>query len=94
MNIDDVSPAPSPGDLRVWHVPQVPGQPFTVPVTSIAEGLALCSVLADYDLFQLEHRIKLDYANAQGVQRYEESGGNPGDPPFDWYDVEGDEERR
>lgn len=63
--------SPNPGDLRVWHIPQVPGKPFRVAVATVEEGRRLCSVLADYDLFQYRNRIKPDYCNVNGVEMFE-----------------------
>ncbi len=57
------------GLIRVWHIPQIPGERFLVPVGSVEEGLIVMMALADYDLFQLEHNIKPDYSNAQGLQK-------------------------
>jgi len=60
------------GDLRVWWIPQVPGKPFHVPVANLAEAKFILQVLADYDKFQLNHRIKGDYANAGGLHVFDE----------------------
>lgn len=76
------------GDLRVWWIPQVPMEAFTVPVKSIAQGRWLESVLADYDAFQYEHDVKPDYCNVGGVQRLEQDG----DGGLDWFDVDEEEE--
>ena len=59
--------------LRVWHIPQVPGKQFYVYVDTIEEGKKVMDILAAYDLFQLENRIKPDFTNVQGLQMYEES---------------------
>lgn len=59
------------GDLRVWHIPQVPGKPFHVAVPSIDVAKIVLDALADYDLFQLENNIKPDYANVQGLEMVE-----------------------
>ncbi len=60
--------SPTEGDLKVWHIPQVPGEPFYVPVSSLEEATKVLGVLADYDLFQYEDRIKPDYCNASGLE--------------------------
>lgn len=60
------------GSLRVWHIPQIPGAPFHVAVDSPAAARLVLHALADYDLFQLRHRIKPDYANAQGLEVFED----------------------
>lgn len=65
--------------LRVWHIPQVPGKPFYVPVKTPEEGKKVMDILAAYDLFQLENRIKPDFTNVSGLQRYDES-------EKEWYD--------
>lgn len=75
--------SPRIGDLRVWHIPQIPGNPFFVPVDSIEEGEMIIDVLAEYDLFQYENRIKPDYANMSGLERYEDDDDEPG-----WYEVD------
>lgn len=55
--------------LRVWHMPQVPGKPFCVPVNTPEEGKKVMDILAAYDLFQ---HIKPAFANMNGLQRYDE----------------------
>jgi hypothetical protein len=57
-------------NLRVWHIPQVPGKAFYVPVDSPEEGIKIMDILSYYDLFQLEHRIKPDYSNVCGLEMF------------------------
>lgn len=57
-----------PGDLRVWHIPQVPMQSFRVPVKTVKEAKKILNVLAEYDMFQQEHNVKPDFCNAQGLE--------------------------
>lgn len=59
--------------LRVWHIPQVPGKPFYVYTDDIREAKKIMAILAVYDLSQLENRIKPDFTNTNGVQRYDET---------------------
>ena len=66
--------------LKVWWIPQVPMKAFEVEILSLAEGVKLLDVLANYDLFQFENRIKPDYCNAGGIVMLE------GDGWVDWYD--------
>lgn len=73
------------GDLRVWWIPQVPGKPFLVKVASVPEAKRLMNVLADYDLFQLKHKIKPDYSNAGGLECFSQDGD---DEWCEWYDEE------
>ena len=67
--------------LRVWWIPQVPMKSFYVPVTSIEEGKKVLDILAAYDAFQLQNRVKPDYCNAGGLQMYDEEENDW----FDWY---------
>lgn len=77
------------GALQVWWIPQVPGKPFTVPVKTLEEGVKIMEVLADYDAFQFKHRIKPDYCNAGGIQRWCADNDGDGTPGWeDWYDEE------
>lgn len=70
------------GALRVWWIPQIPGKPFFVNVASPQEGLKMMQVLADYDRFQFENRIKPDYSNVGGLECYSSTGGGWSE----WYD--------
>jgi len=67
--------------LKVWHIPQVPGKAFEVEVRTLREARLLLDALAHYDLFQLEHNIKGDYANVGGLVYYDED-------EQDWLDWE------
>ena len=67
--------------LRVWWMPQLPGELFSVPVSSVDEGVKIIDVLGKYDNFQLENNIKPDYANAGGIEMYDDDLG-------DWIDWE------
>lgn len=71
--------------LRVWWIPQIPGQRFFVEVPDVPEAKLLLETLARYDLFQLEHNIKPDFANAGGLERLEDGEW------VEWYDDEGDD---
>jgi hypothetical protein len=74
--------------LQVWWIPKVPMEPFTVQVGSVAEGVRIMDVLADYDLFQLKHKVKGDFCNTGGIQTWVDDAGD-GDPGWvDWYDEE------
>ncbi len=84
--------APRQGDLRVWWIPQVPGKAFYVPVSSIAEAQKLLDVLADYDCFQFNNRIKPDYCNAGGLECFKQYGApNPPDDFPDWCEWESED---
>ena len=80
--------APQIGNLRVWWVPQVPMPPFHVPVTSVADGVRIMGLLADYDAFQFKHRVKGDYSNVGGIERWCPDNGDD-DPGWEsWYNEE------
>lgn len=83
---------PKQGDLRVWWIPQVPGEPFYVPVASPQEAKKVMDVLAKYDLFQLEQNIKPDYSNAGGLECYQQYGAPTIDDDFpDWCEWESED---
>lgn len=80
------------GDLQVWWIPQVPMEPFTVNVATLAEGVKLMDTLAAYDIFQFEKKVKPDYCNAGGIRRWCADNGD-GVPGWeDWYDDESGED--
>ena len=59
--------------LRVWWIPQVGiGQTFYVPVNTVEDGKKILDLLAAYDAFQLQNRVKPDYCNVGGLQMFDE----------------------
>ena len=60
------------GQLRIWHIPQVPMKAFYVDVQSESEAMKILNTLWDYDCFQFENKIKPDYSNASGLEIYED----------------------
>lgn len=60
------------GTLRVWWIPQIPGDSFYVEVESTSEAIKVIDVLEKYDTFQFENHIKPEYCNAGGLQVVEE----------------------
>jgi len=77
------------GALKVWWIPQVPMTSFEVPVNSVEQAAFLLNVLADYDAFQFEHKVKSDYCNVGGLVVFEDGEW------VDWYDPEtGDDDVR
>lgn len=85
--------APQHGDLRIWHIPQIPGKPFIVRVASPADAKRLLDVLADYDTFQFENNIRTDYSNAAGLSVFDTDDKNDGSEGswIDWYSDDGEE---
>ena len=78
--------APNNTGLKVWWIPQVPGEPFEIEVSSAREAKKLLDVLAEYDAFQFENRIKPDYCNAGGLVEWNAETGEW----YDWHNEEGD----
>ena len=56
--------------LRISHVPQVPCKAFEVEVKTLEEAKKIMDVLANYDLFQFENKIKPDYCNMTFLEEY------------------------
>lgn len=75
------------GKLRVWWIPQIPGESFKVDVKSIGEAVSLLDALAKYDLFLLKHNIRQDYSNAGGLEMFN-SKANEWE---EWNDDEGND---
>ncbi len=73
--------------LRVWHIPQVPMNPFLVEVDNLVEAKLLLDVFAGYDQFQLDNRVKPDYSNASGVSIFTPDCKTeaPGSEWVDWH---------
>lgn len=74
------------GDLRVWHIPQVPGKPFRIDVKSVEDAKMILPILWDYDIFQFENHIKPDYCNVSGLEEYD------GKEWCEWYSEEDDKD--
>jgi hypothetical protein len=75
--------------LQVWWIPQVPMKSFVVDVASVADGVKIMRVLADYDRFQFEHGVKPDYCNAGGLRQWDDDSDGEGTSGWvDWFDEE------
>lgn len=72
---------PTGDRYRVWWIPQVPGKAFKIEVPSLDVGKLVCAILAQYDIFQFENRIKPDFANVGGIEKWDETDG-------EWYSVD------
>jgi hypothetical protein len=62
------------GQLRVWHIPQVPMKAFNVLVDSVEDAKKILRVLWDYDIFQYDNNIKPDYSNTSGLETFNDDG--------------------
>ena len=76
--------------MRVWWIPQVPMDPFYIDVVSVEDGVRIMDVLANYDKFQFENRIKPDYCNCGGIEVFdtEDTEDNPDGSWVSWIDEE------
>jgi len=75
---------PMEGDLRIWWVPQFPCDQFYWPISNALEGKHVLDMLAMYDIFQFEHKIKPDYSNTGGLEVFEDGEW------CDWQNEDGD----
>ena len=62
--------------LRVWWIPQIPGEAFHVEVDTVEEGVKIMETLAFYDVFQYDNNIKPDFSNAGGIEMLEDGEWN------------------
>ncbi len=77
--------------LQVWWIPQIGMKgKFTVNVKSLEEAKRIIDVLADYDIFQFENKVKPDYCNIGGLRVWDESIDPTEDGEYwtDWCDEE------
>jgi len=60
--------------MRVWWNPQIGKveKPFYVSVETVEEAKKVMDILSAYDGYQLQNRLKPDYANMGGLQVYDE----------------------
>ena len=78
---------PKLGDLRIWWIPQLGmGNTFYWSVKTIADGVNLMNLLAEYDAFELANNVKPDYANAGGIEMFQQA--ETCQEWQDWYDQE------
>lgn len=78
-------PTAKDGELRIWWIPQIPGEQFWWPVANLGEAALLLDVLAAYDDFQFAHRVKGDYSNCGGLCIYRNGDWE------DWENEDGDD---
>lgn len=74
------------GELRVWWIPQIPMNPFYVPVQSLVEAKLIIDTLGLYDQFQFENKVKPDYSNVGGLQVFSQTENDW----IDWVSCDGE----
>ena len=75
------------GQLRVCHIPQFPmKQSFKVYVDSTKEAKKVMDILAIYDLFQFEYKVKAGYSNACFFEVFEGGEWSPQGQMY-WYNI-------
>lgn len=67
--------------FRAWYIPQIPGKPFLVYADTYAKAQFAEEVMGKLSLFEFENRIKPDYADAGGVEKWDDTDG-------EWYEVD------
>ena len=70
--------------LRISHYPQVPCKAFVVEVETLEEAKKVMDILANYDSFQYENKIKPDYCNMSILEQWDDEEKEW----FDWVDEE------
>lgn len=60
--------------LRVCWNPQVDivDEPFYIPVSSLKEAKKVMDMMAAYDAFQRQNKVKADYCNCGSLEQYNE----------------------
>lgn len=62
-------------------------EPFQVDVASVAEGVRIMAVLAEYDGYHVANNIKPDYCNVGGLWMWCDDCDGEGNAGWnDWYD--------
>lgn len=80
---DATAPATDDMNYRVAWIPQIPmDTPFYVAAADLQAAVELFDILARYDLFQYEHKIKPDYSNMGVIEHWDGT---------EWSDADDDE---
>lgn len=76
---------PEEGSLRVYWIPQVPMDPFHWNVDTVEEAARTIHMLAEYDIFLFNTKVRSDFANAGGLEIFE------GGEWVEWESADGDD---
>jgi hypothetical protein len=66
--LDDHTDDAAGVEMRICWTPQMPMEPFTYPVPDMETASLLLDVLAQYDRFQFQHKVKPDHAKSGGAE--------------------------
>ena len=79
-----------PTRFRLDHFPQVPCDPYTEEFDTLTEAVAAQNRIADYDLFLLENKHRVDFANVGVISYYRPDWIDPEEDLEDdgWYGIE------
>lgn len=56
---------------RIWYIPQIPMDAFTKEVEDLDTAKLLLNTIIDFSIFEYNHRVKPDYADASGIDRWD-----------------------
>lgn len=73
---------------RVYYIPQVPMKAFTVEVTGLDAAQLLLDTIIKFSIFEFENKVKPDYSDACGIERWEEDS----ETGWDWFELDEDEQ--
>lgn len=68
--------------FKIWYIPQIPMPAFEREYGNFDTAREVLDAIIGLSIFEFEHRVKPDYADMAGIQRWTEEG---------WEDVEEDE---
>lgn len=69
---------------RVYYIPQVPMKAFTVEVTELDAAQLLLTTIIDFSIFEFENKVKPDYSDAAGIERWEEDS----ETGWGWFELD------
>ena len=58
--------------FRAWYVAKMPMKAFTVETTNAIDAEKILDVLEDFSLFEIQNNVKPDYAEAGGIDIWDE----------------------
>lgn len=60
---------------RVWYVPQIPMEAFFYETDDLGTAQTVLDALAGFASFEYDNNLKPDYADAGGIELYDEEYG-------------------